>query len=184
MNNTNSICIPADNKITSIIDIEKIADAQIPFKYSPSPDYYPDADDLTIKYSWDIVLPDDAALSFSNLQLNYTHGSGNVTEFWVSGTDKTDSYKNLKAGDEVTLLTSLTPGVLYNVKVKIVYTEDDYDEFVTSQVTFLWYDPSTWSAWFWGLLATVFGFFSAGLAAYIKRRQRKAATKVANKFRK
>jgi len=183
--NGTQITYKASDGITTTRDVIKIADAQIPFKYSPTPDHYADANALTIKYSWDIVLPDDAALSFSNLELNFTMGSGNVTEFWVNGEDKYNTYKDLDAGDEVTLLTSMTPGTLYNIKVKIAYTATEYDELVTEKHSaFIWYDPSTWSAWFWGLLATIAGFFSAGLAAYFKRRQRKAATKVANKFRK
>jgi len=180
LNDTTSISFKATSKITSNYDIVRIANAKIPFMYYPSADKIPDDKELTIKYSWDIVLPDDDALSFSNLELNYTHGSGNITEFWVQGTDKTDSYKSLKEGDEVTLLTSLTPGTLYNIKVKIAYTEDQYDALITEKVAFVIWKPETWPVAFWGLIATILSAFGITVK-WVRAKKREAATKAFSK---
>lgn len=170
-------------EISSTLGIYKIADAQIPFIYNVPADPDPDADTLKIKYEWSFMLPDDSALSFSNVVANLTlpnyqgFSIDNVTEFYIDLVDKMDTLKNHKAGDVITVMTSPSVGDLHQISITIKYPEDIYDQIITNQVAFVWYDPGTWTVSFWAVIASILSILFGGIGyKYARAKQREAAT--------
>ena len=177
LNRTITLNVNSDT-ISSTVPISKIADATVPFEYTVSPDKYSSSSNYTIVYDYDIMLPDATELSFSGVKANFTMGSGSIKEFWISGTDYNSTYSSLKSGESAILLTDPTPGQLYNIKVKIAYTAEQWRKLTA--VGFVWTDPSTWSVAFWGLIATILSALGIG-AGYALRRQEKAQEVAFNK---
>ena len=185
LNKTNSISFKA-SAITTTRDIEKIADTVIPIKKQLAPKKIPNSDTLEIEYDYEFSIPDDSALSFSNVVVNMTlpdyekFSVNNVTEFYVDLEDKLDTLQNIKPGDTITVMQNPTPGNLHQIQITIKYSEDIYDKLITEKVTFVWYDPDTWTVAFWGFVAAVLSLVGIGVG-WAKAKQREAATKAFTK---
>lgn len=183
--NGTTISLDADS-ITINRNVKKIADVVIPFEYELPPrskSYNPDA--LEVTYEWlvdDEVLPNDPALSFSDVNLNYTVPSGEIVSLYINGADYLSSIpSDAEAGDKVTLL-SLRVGTQYLIISKVKYSGEEFDAIVGTETP----PPLTWatfadwlSYYFWHIvfvLASALGI--AGLASHAKRQKRAIKARV------
>ena len=183
LNRTNTITIDSDT-LNPTVEIEKIADVQMPFKYTLEPERSFNDNELSVRYNWEFILPDDSTLSFSNVKLNTTAPSGTPESFYINGQDYLSSIENEDSGAEVTVLNSISAGTQYIVTMKVIYSETEYDEIVeTENPPPFWRNPAEaifW--WFWSFIGFIASILSLkGLQSTAKRKKRYYKTKVKNK---
>ncbi|MHA1594305.1 MAG: hypothetical protein ACTSXX_06115 [Candidatus Baldrarchaeia archaeon] len=176
LNKTQTISVDS-NTITSSISIEKIADAQIPFTYSPMPDKYYNDDAMQVKYSWRFNLPDDSALAFENVVVNFTVPSGEVKELFFNSEDKLSLLEGKSEGEQVTLATNITPGQENFVDCLVQYSEDDY--YIIAERAgsmWAWWHPRSWLAKLLSLILAIVNIFGGVGATWIKRARARLLT--------
>ncbi|RLC74569.1 MAG: hypothetical protein DRJ03_31740 [Chloroflexi bacterium] len=172
--NGTSINLDSDT-ITINREIKKIADVQIPFEWILEPKKTYDDKNLIIDYDFEFLLPDDAALSFSNVKLNFTVPSGEIQSLWINGQDYLSSVENKDPGTEITLLSSITASTQYIVNCKVKYSEEEYYE-LAQQIKLAWWSPRSWIDKLLAVLLAIVNFFGGIGATYIKRLRTKIRT--------
>ncbi len=149
----------------------------IPFIYEDE-DYSIEtsADEFSMSYTWQFQLPDDAnAGSFTSTGLNITlNKDPDAWDYlYVNGADYLGQILNHKAGEDVTLLTGLTPGTIYTVQAKVRYTAEEWDA-LTAAPSF-WMNPVGWLAYhWWSLLAAIASVLGlVGTASWARSKARR-----------
>ncbi|RLI81130.1 MAG: hypothetical protein DRP01_11240 [Archaeoglobales archaeon] len=149
-------------------EIEKVADASIPFVYSVPYEKAFDDKNRKIDYDFEFLLPDGCELSFSSVKLNFTVPSGTVESLWINGQDYLDKISNKDPGTDVTLLSSVSAGTQYIVNCKVKYSEEEYYEIAMS-IKLAWWSPRSWIDKLLAILLAIVNFFGGIGATYIKR---------------
>ena len=156
LNKTSTISINSA-KITSSVDIEKIADVSIPFIHEVKPEKSFDSSSLTIKYDYLFTLKTyDGEVSYSNVVANFTIGdipAENISYFYVNGGDYTEQ---LKANGYYAW--DISPDTQYYVSFKASgIPEDLFDALVETEVPpSFWVNPGAWfQYYFWHIVFLV-----------------------------
>ena len=127
LNKTSTISIN-NEKISSTVDITKIANAQIPFKYRVEPEKSYDADNLAIKYDYLFKLETgDGAISYGTVTANFTVNDfkspdANVSYFFINGADYTEQLES-----NGYYSWAVSPDTQYVVQAKFVCSEELFD---------------------------------------------------------
>ena len=156
-------------------EIEKIVDVQIPFRWQPEAEKAYDDKNQIIDYDFEFLLPDDTALSFSDVKLNFTVPSGEIQSLWINGQDYLSNVENKDPGTEITLLSSISAGTQYIVNCKVKYSEEEYYE-LAQQIKLAWWSPRSWIDKLLAVLLAIVNFFGGIGATYIKRLRAKVRT--------
>jgi len=144
LNKTTTIAIDSDT-ISSTVEIEKISDVVIPFKFSVDPQVYGNPKVHKIEFDYRFQLPDDSELSFSSVKVNLTLPSfkefsvSNVTEFYINTEDKLTMLQDHEAGDEITIMSSVSVGYLNRITLKIKYKPEYYNIIMKTGAGFFWF---------------------------------------------
>ena len=182
--NSTTISLNSD-VISSNVQITKIADAIIPFKFVPSFDTNYDGKELSGSYTWIFSLPSESALSFANVK-------GNIT---LPDNYSSIEYAFLNGGDIKSSLSAnkyysfaVTAGTQYVIQLKLIYPADVFDKIVeTGSPPAFWAAPRETMEWyFWlivGFFATILLGFGKGIRERAKQGQRETKAKYKSKVK-